>query len=107
MAVLSEHFEDWGSLAKAQPNTWLTSNSNLYLADAILSDSDEDSERASLTFGGTIPRPPPDAFVRLPLNAYSIFDLSKSILLADKIAVLPGIGGLGPSIIYSRFLQIL
>jgi len=95
---MSEGFEDGDNLAKAQPNTWLTSNSNLSIADAILSEEDEKWKRASFTFGGKIPpriQPPPDAFVRLPLNAYSIFDLStlsESILLADKIAVLPGNG---------------
>jgi hypothetical protein len=91
---MSEDFEDWRSLAKAQPNTWLTSNSNLYLADAILIESDKESEGSSYTFGGEI-KPQPGAFGELPLNAYSIFDLStlsESILLADKIAVLPGGG---------------
>jgi hypothetical protein len=52
------------------PNTWLTSNSQLYFADSILTKD-------------------------LPLNAYSIFDvcnLLEAILLADKIITLPGNG---------------
>jgi hypothetical protein len=53
---MSEDSEGWDNLAKAHPNTWLTSNSNLYLADAILSDNYEKSERAG-TFGGAIPPP--------------------------------------------------
>lgn len=52
------------------PNTWLTSNSQLYFADSILTKD-------------------------LLLNAYSIFDLSnllEAILLADNIITLPGNG---------------
>lgn len=51
-------------------NTWLISNSTLFFTDQLLNDG-------------------------IPLNAYSIFDLSKlteAILFSDKILILPGKG---------------
>jgi hypothetical protein len=56
-----------------KPNTWFTTNSHFFFADGLLNGDDN----------------------LVPLNVYSLFDLSKlseAILLAEKIVTLPGMG---------------